>query len=106
MAASGSIIPVVHGMFLGFAFTLLERGLRLVLGVPMSKIWLASAAGVGTVGIAIAAPPEPGGGGCGGSPTRWTTIALGSFFLFVSGFFFIREADPPGGGAGGAGGPE
>ena len=106
MAASGCIIPVIHEMFVGFAFTLLERGLRLVLGVPMSKIWLASAAGVGTVGIAIADPPEPGGGGCGGSPTRWTTMALGSFFLFVSGFFFIREAAPPGGGPGGPGGPE
>jgi len=107
IAASGSIIPVIHGTLLGLAFRLLDLGLRAVLGVPMSKIWLASAAWVGTVGVGFAAPapPEPDGGGCGGSPTRWTTIALGSFFLIVSGFFLIREPLPPGDGPG-PGGPE
>jgi hypothetical protein len=105
IAASASIIPVVHGMFLDLAFRLLDLGLRAVLGVPMSKFWVASAAGVGTVGIATTPPPEPGGGGCGGSPTRLTTIALESFFLIVAGFFVIREPLPPGDGPG-PGGPE
>ena len=98
MAASGCSIPVVHGMLLALALTLLERGLLVVLGVPMSNV---SAAAVGTVGIARGAPPKPGGGGCGGSPTRFTIIALGSLFLLSMIFLVILEAPPDGGGPGG-----
>ena len=98
MAASGCSIPVVHGMLLALALTLLERGLLVVLGVPMSNV---SAAAVGTVGIARGAPPKPGGGGCGGSPTRFTIIALGSLFLLSMLFLVILEAPPDGGGPGG-----
>ncbi len=87
IAASGCNIPVVHGIDLGLASTLLERGLLVVLGIPMSFFWTAAAAAaVGTVGITRGAPPIPGGGGCGGSPALVTIIALGCLLLLKAGF--------------------
>ena len=105
IAASGCNIPVVHGMLLALALTLLERGLLVDLGVPMSKLWTAAAA-VGTVGITRGAPPKPGGGGCGGSPPLVTIIALGSLFLLKIGFLVILETAPADGGGPGGGCPE